>query len=105
MLPRPAFASALPSGVVRVRPATAVATVAGWFSENASRGPTRRTRASFGTPPAAAGDVAGESAAAPGAAAAAAGSVPAAAGPVAGAPGAGVTVTVPCMPACHTHTY
>src|SRR3954470_10272406 len=99
MLPLPGFASSRPTGVVRVRPTATVATVAGWLSENSRRGPLRWTPVSLGMPPA----VAGPAPAAPGVVAdvVAPGVVAAdgAAVPAAGAAGAGVTVTVPCMPA------
>src|SRR3954463_5530819 len=101
-LPLPGFASSRPTGVVRVRATATVATVAGWLRENSRRAPLRRTRASFGMPPAVAGLAAAAAAslgvadvAVPGVAAAVG-----AAGLAAGAAGAGVTVTVPCMPAC-----
>src|SRR4051794_41654253 len=100
MLARPGLASTLPTGLV-VRPAIAtVVTVAGLSSENASRGPSRRTRASFGGAVAAAGEPA------PGAAApAAAGVVPAA--PPAPRAGAGRAVggatTLPRIPPWPTH--
>src|SRR3954467_9719608 len=107
-LPLPGFASSRPTGVVRARATAAVATVAGWLSENSRRGPLRRTRVSFGMPPAVAGVAAASAGGvvdvvAPGLAAGDGAAVPAAgaAGPAA----AGVTVTVPCMPACQMQTY
>src|SRR4051794_41702669 len=106
-LPLPGFASSRPTGVVRVRATATVATVAGWLRENSRRGPLRRTRVSFGTPPAVAGLAAAVAAsvavvadvAVPGVAAAVGADVPAAGAAGGGGPGAGARLPAGPEPA------
>src|SRR4051794_26680678 len=105
MLPLPGLASSRPTGVVRLRATATVATGAGGVGGNSRRGPLTRARASFGVPPARAGAAAAAAGLAGGGAAPRVAGAVGAGGPAAGAAGAGVTVTVPCMPACHTQTY